>query len=63
LKTLDSGFRRNDGKTSFQTFYEIITIDEHHFGIMPLHTKVSQRLLREIRPQVESGFENDKNKL
>jgi hypothetical protein len=24
LITLDSGFRRNDGKTSFQTFYEII---------------------------------------
>jgi hypothetical protein len=23
-KRLDSGFRRNDGKTSFQTFYEII---------------------------------------
>lgn len=37
--------------------------DEHHFGIVPLHTKISQRLLQEIRPQVERGFENDKNKL
>ena len=24
MKTLDSGFRRNDGKTNFETFYEII---------------------------------------
>ena len=24
MKTLDSGFRRNDGKTDYQTFYEII---------------------------------------
>jgi hypothetical protein len=24
LKTLDSGFRRNDGKTHLQTFYETI---------------------------------------
>ena len=37
--------------------------DEHHFGIVPLHTKVAQRLLQQIRPQVERGFENDKNKL
>ena len=26
LKRLDSGFRRNDGKPRFQTFYEIIKI-------------------------------------
>ena len=26
LKELDSGFRRNDGKTKIQTFYEIINI-------------------------------------
>jgi hypothetical protein len=38
-------------------------IDEHHFGMIPLHTTVAQRLLRKIRPQVERGFENDKNKL
>jgi len=38
-------------------------IDEHRFGIIPLHTKVAQRLLQQIRPQVERGFENDKNKL
>ncbi|MDH4265296.1 MAG: hypothetical protein OEW45_06630 [Deltaproteobacteria bacterium] len=38
-------------------------IDEHRFGIIPLHTMVSQRLLQQIRPQVERGFENDKNKL
>jgi len=38
-------------------------IDEHRFGIIPLHTTVAQRLLQQIRPQVERGFENDKNKL
>jgi hypothetical protein len=37
--------------------------DEHRFGIVPLHTKAAQRLLQQIRPQVERGFENDKNKL
>jgi hypothetical protein len=47
----------------YQEIYIRSDIDEHHFGIIPLHTKVSQRLLREIRPQVERGFENDKNKL
>jgi len=26
MKTLDSGFRRNGGKTNFETFYEIINI-------------------------------------
>ena len=30
--------------------------DEHRFGIIPLHTKVAQRLLQQIRPQVERGF-------
>lgn len=38
-------------------------VDEHRFGIIPLHTKVAQKLLQQIRPQVERGFENDKNKL
>lgn len=38
-------------------------IDEHRFGIIPLHTKIAQRLLQQIRPQAERGFENDKNKL
>lgn len=47
----------------YQEFYVSSLTDEHHFGIIPLHTKVSQRLLQEIRPQVERGFENDKNKL
>ena len=47
----------------YQEIYVRPSIDEHHFGIIPLHTKVSQRLLQEIRPQVERGFENDKNKL
>jgi hypothetical protein len=47
----------------YQEVYVSPSIDEHHFGIIPLHTKVSQRLLQEIRPQVERGFENDKNKL
>jgi len=27
LKRLDSGFRRNDGKQHFTTFYEIINVD------------------------------------
>lgn len=39
------------------------SIDEHHFGMIPLHTQVAQKLLQRIRPQVERGFENDKNKL
>jgi hypothetical protein len=47
----------------YQEYYLNPSTDEHHFGIIPLHTKVSQRLLQEIRPQVERGFENDKNKL
>jgi len=38
-------------------------IDEHRFGVIPLHTTVAQRLLQRIRPQAERGFENDKNKL
>jgi hypothetical protein len=29
LRTVDSGFRRNDGKTHLQTFYEIINHDEY----------------------------------
>lgn len=47
----------------YQEFYVSPSTDEHHFGIVPLHTKVSQKLLQKIRPQVERGFENDKNKL
>lgn len=47
----------------YQEFYVSPSTDEHRFGIIPLHTKVSQRLLQTIRPQVERGFENDKNKL
>lgn len=47
----------------YQESYVSPSTDEHHFGIVPLHTKVSQRLLQAIRPQVERGFENDKNKL
>jgi len=41
----------------------ISPLDEHRFEIILLHTKVAQRLLQQIRPQVERGFENDKNKL
>jgi len=47
----------------YQELYISPSIDEHHFGMIPLHTKVSQKLLQKIRPQVERGFENDKNKL
>ena len=28
-------------------------MDEHRFGIIPLHTKVAKRLLQQIRPQVK----------
>jgi len=38
-------------------------IDEHHFGMIPLRTQLAKKLLQRIRPQVERGFENDKNKL
>ena len=47
----------------YQELYVSPSIDEHHFGMIPLHTRVSQKLLKKIRPQVERGFENDKNKL
>jgi len=50
-------------RNCYQELYVSPSVDEHHFGIIPLHTRVSQRLLLEIRPQVERGFENDKNKL
>lgn len=50
-------------RNCYQELYVSPSTDEHHFGIIPLHTRVSQRLLQEIRPQVERGFENDKNKL
>jgi hypothetical protein len=50
-------------RNCYQEFHVSPSIDEHYFGIIPLHTKVSQRLLQQIRPQVERGFENDKNKL
>jgi len=32
LKRLGSGFRRNDGKTRFQTFYEFIKNQSFHFA-------------------------------
>ncbi len=47
----------------YQEIHVSPLISEHHFGIIPLHTKVSQKLLQKIRPQVERGSENDKNKL
>jgi hypothetical protein len=47
----------------YQELYVSPSIDEHHFGMIPLHTKLAQKLLQKIRPQVERGFENDKNKL
>ena len=49
--------------TCYQEFYIGPLPDEHRFGMIPLHTKVSQRLLQQIRPRVERGFENDKNEL
>jgi len=30
LRTLDSGFLRNDGKTAFSTFYETINLKGGH---------------------------------
>ena len=32
LKSLDSGFRRNDGKTEQLTFYEIINVENYKRG-------------------------------
>ena len=32
-KELDSGFRRNDGKTHFLTFYEFINFDPHRIHL------------------------------
>ena len=40
LKTLDSGFRRNDGKRFFSTFYEFIKIDG--FVKSPVHPSIPQ---------------------
>jgi len=34
LKTLDSGFRRNDGKTDFETFNEIIKLVTSNFKLL-----------------------------
>jgi hypothetical protein len=36
LGTLDSGFRRNDGKNAFSTFYEIVNIQRFKKADMPL---------------------------
>ena len=33
LETLDSGFRRNDGKKGFQTFYNIINFLSDRFSV------------------------------
>ena len=45
LGTLDSGFRRNDGKNAFSTFCEIINIDIWDFiGIWCLEFEISQYL-------------------
>jgi hypothetical protein len=35
LKRLDSGFRRNDGKPHFQTFYKIINFRTQKFAFLP----------------------------
>jgi hypothetical protein len=35
LEILDSGFRRNDGKGAFSTFYEFINIEKLGFPIWP----------------------------
>jgi len=39
--------------------------EEHEtfFGLIPLHTRLARQLLARIRPQVEAGFEADKNRL
>jgi hypothetical protein len=47
----------------YQEVYLDSKIDEHRFGIIPFHTRVAQKLIQKIRPQVERGFDNDKNKL
>ena len=38
--------------------------DDHEtfFGLIPLHSRLAKQLLVRIRPQVEAGFETDKNR-
>ena len=35
---------------------------ETYLGMIPLHTRLAKQLLARIRPLVEAGFENDKNR-
>jgi hypothetical protein len=35
---------------------------ETFFGLIPLHSRLAKQLLVRIRPQVEAGFETDKNR-
>jgi hypothetical protein len=49
FETLDSGFRRNEGKTNYQTFYEIIK-----FAFFILQFAIfneSKRLFSTLRPE------------
>lgn len=47
----------------YQEEYLDSKIDEHRIWIIPLLTKPAKKLIQKIRPQVDRGFENDKNKL
>jgi hypothetical protein len=50
LKRLDSGFRRNDEKSKFQTFYEIISFDFQKNFYAPIKTLTNEfRLIILIR--------------
>ena len=44
-KELDSGFRRNDGKHHFLTFYEFITFEDH-----PAHGATGPQFFKTNRP-------------
>jgi hypothetical protein len=57
LKRLDSGFRRNDGKENFSTFYESIKNKYSFFSL-----KTMEDVIREIKDGNFRGMYYEKNK-
>ena len=55
LKTLDSGFRRNDGKRPFSTFYECIRIRTYVKAPNPLFRKKTGGRLGDRAGGLEAG--------
>jgi len=46
----------------YQEVYVPSSVDEHYFGLIPFIPRW-RKIVTENTPQVERGFENDKNKL